>query len=63
MNQLPDYIPDLLPVVTWADWIMSRGRKVKALARAEERAKMRRFLWRALPGRVDRAFNPKLFQE
>lgn len=63
MNQLPDFLPDLLPVVTWADWIVSRGRKVKALARAEERAKRRRVLWRGLDGRVDRAYNPRLVSE
>lgn len=63
MTQLPEYIPDLLPVVTWTDRILARGSKAKAMARAEERAKRRRVLWRGLSGRVDRAYNPKVIPE
>lgn len=63
MNRLPDCIPDLLPEVTWADWLRCGGHRDRAKARAEARAKLRRVLWRGLDGRVDRAYNPRLVAE
>lgn len=63
MNQLPECIPDLLAEVTWGDLLRCAGHRDRAKARAEERAKLRRVLWRGLDGRVDRAYNPRLVAE
>lgn len=63
MSRAVQLIPDLLPRITPADRIASRGRRAEARERAEQRARFRRVLWRALSGRVDRAYDPKLLAE